>query len=436
MEIPCPAPRNLHTTVSVCSFTLASLPFQHETFLGPCHGSKSPPPNGARIWRSLIQTLLGRGTGCAWQKSTGARYCVLTVKHHEGFCLWDSSLTDYTSVKAPQCGRDLAQEFVDACREEGIRPGFYLSLIDWDHPDYTLDHLHPERNDPASAARSRDWSRYVDYLHGQAKELLTNYGDIDILWLDYSYLDQSKYGNDKSGEAWRADELVAMVRELQPNIMIDNRLVAGHEDPGAKAKHGDFSTPEQAIPATGIQDEDGTPQVWETCMTLGESWGYNANDTNFKSPMVAVRMLIECVAKGGNLLLNIGPNARGRIRNEEADAFRAIGEWIELHQESIIGAGPAVVGGDLLDKPQWGWYTRRGNTLYAHLTECPVGPLPLLGLGGKIKQARWLHDRAEIPMGKTWNSVRGEDNEVLQIKRQTLPNPIASVIALTLDDGF
>jgi alpha-L-fucosidase len=366
-------------------------------------------------------------------KRTGARYCVMTVKHHEGFCLWDSQLTTYTSVQAPACRRDLAREFVDACHEEGIRPGFYLSLIDWDHPDYTLDHLHPERDDPASRARPRQWSRYVDYLHAQARELLSNYGQIDVLWLDYSYADPS---GDKSGEAWRADELVAMVRSLQPGIIIDNRLVAGHEDPGAKARHGDFSTPEQVIPADGVRDADGRPVVWESCMTLGNAWGYHAEDTNFKSPTAAVRMLIECVAKGGNLLLNIGPNARGRVRPAEAAAFQAIGDWMELHRDSIVGAGPAVVGGVLLPKPQWGWYTRRGDVLYAHLVERPAGPIPLLGLGGKVVQARWLHDGAEISMQKTWNAVRGDAHAVLNVKRADLPDAIASVVALRLAPGM
>ena len=368
-------------------------------------------------------------------KHSGARYCVLTVKHHEGFCLWDSQLTDYTSVQAPACRRDLAREFVDACREEGIRPGFYLSLIDWDHPDYTLDHLHPERDDPAAQLRERRWERYVDYLHAQARELLSNYGQIDVLWLDYSYEDKSDRGNHKSGSAWRADELVEMVRQLQPGIIIDNRLVAGHEDPGQKARHGDFATPEQVIPAEGVRTAEGTPVVWESCMTLGDAWGYRAEDRNFKSPAAAVRMLIECVAKGGNLLLNIGPNARGRVRPQEAAAYAAIGEWMAVNQDAIVGAGPAVVGGELLPKPQWGWYTRRGDTLYAHLLERPAGPIPLLGLGGKILAARWLHDRAEIPINKTWNSVRGDQHAVINPKRADLPDPIASVVALHLAPG-
>ncbi len=393
-----------------------------------------------RQWREYLPEfnpdLGGPREWVRMAKRCGARYCVMTVKHHEGFCLWDSQLTDYTSVKAPGCGRDLAREFVDACRDEGIRPGFYLSLIDWDHPDYTLDHFHPERDDAASAARPRQWSRYVDYLHAQARELLTNYGTIDVLWLDFSYQDSSAHGNPKSGEAWRADELVALVRSLQPGILIDNRLVAGHEDPSATAKHGDFSTPEQVIPPEGVRDAAGQAKVWETCMTLGDNWGYSAEDRNFKTPAAAVRMLIECVAKGGNLLLNIGPNARGVVRPQEAAAYAAIGDWLVVNGAAIHGAGPAVVGGALLPKPQWGWYTRRGDVLYAHLLERPAGPIPLLGLGGKIRAARWLHDGAEIRLGKTWNAVRGDEHEVINPKRADLPDPIASVVALHLHPGL
>jgi alpha-L-fucosidase len=240
---------------------------------------------------------------------------------------------------------------------------------------------------------------------------------------------------DKSGAAWRADELVAMVRSLQPGILIDNRLVAGHEDPSAAARHGDFSTPEQVIPPEGVRDVHGRPLVWETCMTLGDSWGYNPDERNLKGPTAAVRMLVECVAKGGNLLLNIGPNARGRVRPQEEAAFRAIGDWLELHQASVVGAGPAVVDGHLLPKPQWGWYTRRGDTLYAHLIERPAGAIPLLGLGGKVLKARWLHDAAEVRMERPWNAVRGDEHAVLDIKRAELPDPHVSVVALTLRPG-
>jgi alpha-L-fucosidase len=377
----------------------------------------NPDKGGPREWVRLA-------------KQAGCRYAVLTVKHHEGFCLWDSKLTDYTSVKAPRCQRDLAREFVDACRAEGIKPGFYYSLIDWDHPDYPVaDKLHPERDNAEALARPRDWNRYLAYMHGQVREILSNYGEIFVLWLDFSY-------DNMSGDKWQADQLMAMVRELQPNIVVDNRLVAGHEDPSASAKHGDFATPEQVIPPEGVTDAQGNPKVWESCMTLGDTWGYCSEGQNFKSPTSAVRMLVECVAKGGNLLVNIGPNARGVVRAQEADALRAIGAWMDLNSESIIGAGHAVVGGKLLSKPQWGWYTRKGDILFAHMTERPNGPVPLMGLGQAVEYARFLHDGAEISMHKSFNAVRGDDNAVLSFRRAKLPDPVVTTVALKLKPGF
>jgi alpha-L-fucosidase len=363
-------------------------------------------------------------------RRAGCRYAVMIAKHHEGFCLWDSKLTDYTSVKAPRCGRDLVREFVDACADEGIRPGLYYSLIDWDHPDYpAADRFHPERDDPAARDRPRDWNRYVDYLHGQVRELLGGYGKIDVLWLDFSY-------DDMSGEKWRADDLMRMVRELQPDILVDNRLVAGHEDPSRAAKHADFATPEQVVPPEGIRGPDGNPAVWETCMTLGKAWGYSKDDRNFKSPAQMVRMLVECVAKGGNLLVNIGPDARGNLRREERTVLDAVGDWMELHADSIRGAGPAVVGGGLLPKPQWGWYTRRGDVLYAHLCERSAGPVPLLGLGGKIERARFVHDGAEISMKKHFNAVADTSHAVLQFDAAELPCEPVTVVALHLRAGL
>lgn len=226
-----------------------------------------------------------------------------------------------------------------------------------------------------------------------------------------------------------------MVRALQPDILVDNRLVAGHEDPGQRAQYGDFATPEQAIPADRILDAEGNPVVWESCMTVGNAWGYAHADQNFKSPTACVRMLVECVAKGGNLLLNIGPNARGRLRVDELTALDAIGSFLDLNGDAIYGAGPAIVDGRILEKPQWGWYTRNGDTLYAHLVERPAGPIPLLNLGGKIEHARLVADGSEVSMHRNWNAIRGEQHAVLHYKPAQLPNPIVTTIALKLKPG-
>lgn len=381
-------------------------------------------------WRRYLEEfnpdLAGPEQWVKMAADAGCRYAVLTVKHHEGFCLFDSQLTDYTSVQAPRCGRDLAREFVDACVRYGVRPGFYYSLIDWDHPDYPAeDRYHPEREDAAARARPRQWERYVTYLHGQVRELLSNYGTIHVLWLDFSY-------DEMSGEKWKADELMALVRSLQPDILVDNRLVAGHEDPSQKARHGDFATPEQVVPAAGLFAADGQPLVWESCMTLGDHWGYSRANQNFKSATQCIRMLVECVAKGGNLLLNVGPNARGRVRPQESGVMAALGEWLRLNGDAIYGAGPAVVAGKLLPKPPWGWLTRRGDTLYAILTERPAGPIALLGLGGLVSEARFLHDGSEVSMKRSWNAERSDEHAIINFSEAALPDPVATVVALRL----
>jgi len=237
-------------------------------------------------------------------KEAGMKYAVLTTKHHDGFCLFDSQLTDYKATNTP-AGRDLVREYVEAFREEGLRVGFYYSLLDWHHEDYPAygDRHHPMRDNQLYRDKKHDFSRYVEYMHGQVKELLTNYGKIDIMWFDFSY-------DDKIGEAWKATELVKMVRSLQPDIIIDNRLGGNIRSVNPEVYAGDFASPEQIIPPEGILDEAGNPIPWEACITMNNHWGYCAADKDFKTPKQIIRALVECVSKGGNLLLNVGPDAK------------------------------------------------------------------------------------------------------------------------------
>nr|WP_245589891.1 alpha-L-fucosidase [Caldanaerobius polysaccharolyticus] len=200
-------------------------------------------------------------------KEAGMKYAVLTTKHHDGFCLFDSQLTDYKATNTP-AGRDLVREYVEAFREEGLRVGFYYSLLDWHHEDYPAygDRHHPMRDNQLYRDKKHDFSRYVEYMHGQVKELLTNYGKIDIMWFDFSY-------DDKIGEAWKATELVKMVRSLQPDIIIDNRLGGNIRSVNPEVYAGDFASPEQIIPPEGILDEAGNPIPWEACITMNNHWG-------------------------------------------------------------------------------------------------------------------------------------------------------------------
>jgi len=355
----------------------------------------------------------------ALARRAGQKYAVMTAKHHDGFCLFDSKLTDYKATNTP-ARRDLIREYVEAFRAEGLKVGFYYSLLDWHHPHYPVDHLHPMRENEALKAEKRDFSKYVEYLHGQVRELLTNYGRIDVMWFDFSY-------GEMSGEKWRATELVKMVRSLQPHIIIDNRLVAGHEDPGKSPIAGDFASPEQIIPAEGVTDSSGRPCLWEACITINDNWGYARDDRNFKSPAQLVRMLVECVSKGGNLLLNVGPTALGEIQPEFVERLEAVGRWMDANSESIYGCTSAG-----LPKPEWGRYTRKGKTLYAHIMEKPVGPIALLGLGGKIKKARMLYDGSEVSISRPWNVGENTKDCFMNLPHTTLPDPIDTVVALEL----
>ena len=308
-------------------------------------------------------------------EKAGMRYAVLTVKHHDGFCLFDSRHA-ISGVMTNGFGRDLLAEFLAAFRARGIKVGVYFSLIDWSHPDYPAygDLNHPHRHDEAYRDVEHDWDRYLDFLHAQVREVMSNYGKLDLLWFDFSY-------DDMSGEKWRARELVEMIRELQPEILLNNRLEANGGSFGSIAEAepkqwaGDFVSPEQLIPAEGILDEAGSPIPWEACMTFNNHWGWYRGDHAFKSSTTIIRKLIEVVSKGGNLLLNIGPDRDGRISGVELRILEDVGQWLRANGESIYGAGRAGIA-----KPEWGYYTSRDDMLYAHVLEQPIGPLALVGV--------------------------------------------------------
>ncbi len=333
-------------------------------------------------------------------KAAGMRYAVLTAKHHDGFCLFDTALTDYKATNT-KAGRDLVREYVEAFRAEGIKVGLYYSLLDWHHPDYPHcgDSIHPMRGNEAYPDEGRDFSRYVDYLHGQVRELCTNYGQIDMLWFDFSY--------DKlTGEAWRATDLVRMVRSLQPGVIIDNRLEVSGEgfgsllDGNPQEYSGDFVSPEQIIPPSGIQDKQGKPVCWEACMTLNNNWGYAEFDHEYKSARTVVRKLVECVSKGGNMLLNVGPDARGRIPRESVDILTQVGDWMRKNGESIYGCGPSDI-----EKPSWGYITQKNGTLFLHLMEETVGPAPLQGLSPeRVKLMQLEATGTELPLKESWTT--------------------------------
>lgn len=312
----------------------------------------------------------------ATARRAGAGYVVLTTKHHEGFSLWDTSLSDFSAPAA--CGRDLVAEFVAAVRAAGLRVGFYHSLLDWHHPEFPIDGLHPLRNAPGAAGlnRTRELARYREFLHGQVRELLTGYGQIDYLFFDYTYPEPTEGWPGKSAEDWDATGLLALCRELQPRMLINDRL-------GVPA---DFVTPEQYQPSAPLVRE-GRPVTWEACQTMNGSWGYHRDNLDYKPSSQLLQMLAESVSCDGNMLLNIGPDGRGAITGRDRATLTEIGDWMELHSGAIRGAGAAG-----LTPPREGVYTRRGDRLYLHLLRWPLGFVHCPGLAGRVSYTRLLHD--------------------------------------------
>jgi len=368
-------------------------------------------------------------------KEAGMKYAVLTAKHHDGFCLFDSAFTDFKSTNSP-CGRDIVREFLDAFRSEGISVGLYYSLLDWHHPDFPHfgDRHHPMRNHPECSNEGRNFDRYLDYMFGQVRELLSNYGKLDIMWFDFSY-------DNMVGETWRAEKLIEMVRSLQPHLIIDNRLEGSGEHSGSLLTRtptsyaGDFTSPEQMIPPEGIRDEDGNPVPWEACVTLNDHWGYAAHDHHYKSARMIIRMLTECVSKNGNLLLNVGPDAHGRFPKEACTILKEIGEWMRENGDSIYGCGSAG-----LPKPEWGRFTKKGNLLYAHVMEEQAGAICLPGLAGKIERLRLLRDGSEISETRYWNLSEYKEDVFFFFDQSTpscypLPDERNTVVEILLKEG-
>lgn len=315
-------------------------------------------------------------------KKAGMKYIVVTTKHHDGFALWDTQLSDYKATNT-QIKRDLIKEVVEACQEEGLKVGFYHSLIDWYHPEFVIDGLHPQRNDKTLREQNheRDMDKYTDFLHGQVRELLTNYGKVDYLWFDYSYPDQGwDWSQGKGKSDWKSEKLEEMVIDLQPDILLNDR---------ADLNRG-VITPEQHQPREPLT-RDGLPVIWEACQTMNGSWGYHRDNLDWKSSEMILKMLIDTVSKDGNLLMNIGPNGRGEFDFRSLDRLEDIGEWMQVHSRSIYGAGHSNH-----QTPIDCRYTQNGKSLYLHIYSWPFKHIHLDGLSGKVDYIQFLHDASEI----------------------------------------
>jgi len=368
-------------------------------------------------------------------KAAGMRYAVLTAKHHEGFCLFDSQYTDYKATNTP-AGRDLVREFTDAFRAEGLRVGFYYSLLDWHHPDFTIDVHHPRRDDPDARAQNegRSMARYCEYVRNQVRELLTGYGKIDVLWFDFSYPEQCGTGDKawmkgKGAEDWEAEKLIALARSLQPRILIDNRT--GIEQ--------DIWTPEQYQLGDWLRHpETGERLVWEACQTFSGSWGYYRDETSWKSPGQLIRMLVNTVSAGGNLLMNVGPTARGCFDRRACKALTVFADWMKYNSRSIYGctmAEPDLLAACPRDCRMT--QSQDGTRLYLHLFAYPFAHLELRGLAGRVEYAQFLADGSELRFTEgraehfSLGAAEGEDLLVIELPVQK-PDGEVPVIELFL----
>ncbi len=322
--------------------------------------------------------------------ASGMKYMVMTTKHHEGFCLWDTAQTDYNAVKHGP-GRDLVREYVDACREFGLKVGFYYSLMDWHHPDGAKCAVD-------EAARRR----FLDFTQGCVRELCTNYGKLDILWYDVSW-------PLKSPELWESARMNALVRELQPHILINNRSQLDE----------DFGTPEEHVTA----EKAGCN--WEACMTFNGSWGYMPSAIDWRSVRDLISMLRVAAAGQGNLLLNIGPKPDGSVPEEAYERLAPVGQWIAQNGEALYGQVERADG-----RMEWmptGQFTIKGNTAYYWCSRWPGRELVIGGLQAKVLYASLLATGATIAFEQT------EDRLVLKGLPETNPDTLAGVAVIKLE---
>jgi alpha-L-fucosidase len=345
-------------------------------------------------------------------RAAGMRYAVLTTKHHDGFALFPTRTGDF-SIAATPYGGDLVGEFVDATRAAGLRVGFYFSLSDWHHPDYPpfTDADRPYRMGMAPRPTPEQWQRFRAVLFAQMRELLTNYGQIDLLWFDGGW--------ERTADEWRTAELLELIKSLQPDVLVNDRL------PG----FGDFDTPEQFIPP------QPPPRAWETCLTMNDSWGYNPSDPHYKSARELVHTLCEVAGRGGNLLLNVSPMGDGQLPEPQRERLAAIAGWMDGYGASIHDTSPGL--------EPWQFYgpsTRAGEHIYLHLLQRPYDTITVRGLPIRhVRSVRELRSGAALEY-RTRCSVADQlfnddpNGELIISVPEALLDPLATVVDVELAD--
>ena len=344
-------------------------------------------------------------------KDAGMKYIVITTKHHDGFNLFDSPYTDWNISHTPYWKRgkgDIMSQMAKACKKYGIKMCWYHSIMDWHEPDYLPRRSWEVGDRPADGA---DFRKFVQYLRSEVTWLLTHYGPIGVMWFDGEW--ESTW-NAKDGDA-----LYALCRQLQPNVIVNNRVsVAETQSDGHTFQAGDFSTPEQYIPPTGLGDVD-----WETCMTMNDHWGYNSHDKNWKSPETLIRNIVDIASKGGNYLLNIGPRSDGTFPPEAVERLKAIGRWMHVNGDSIYGTKASI-----FDNLTWGRSTTRvlGKTtdLYLQVFDWPKdGKLVVPGIGNGSLSAELLAGHKHLKVARAGSDL------IISLPPK-MPDAICSVVRL------
>lgn len=336
-------------------------------------------------------------------RESGARYAVLTSKHHDGVALWNTRCNSLNVVEKTPAGRDLVDPLVKALRKNGIKAGLYFSLLDWSHPDYP----NMTRSEKRYENDSVRWQRFVDFNFCQLEELSARFKP-DLFWFDGDW--------EQSAEAWRARELNQMLRSRNPGVILNSRI----------AGYGDYSTPEQGLPVTRPAD-----RYWELCMTMNDSWGFQGNDHNYKTPNQVIRIFADCLAMGGNLLLDIGPKADGTIPDEQVAILKELGRWTSKHQEAIYGTRAGIPAEHFYGPTS---LNKSGDILYLYLPWKPNGPITLKGIKNKINRI-WVVGNGtklnwDVKMKQYWSEVPGL--VYIDVPEKVL-DPQVTVIAVLLD---
>ncbi|MBQ9510155.1 MAG: alpha-L-fucosidase [Clostridia bacterium] len=405
-------------------FGLYALPARHEWIK---QKEMIPEAKYEQYFKYFNPDMLDAREWARQAKNAGMKYAVLTTKHHEGFCLFDTKYTDY-KITNTAYGRDLVREYVDAFRAEGLKIGFYYSLLDWHHPDFTIDGFHQRRYDENAKElnEGRDMHRYAEYMRNQVTELLTNYGKIDILWYDFSYSKNPQprdWMKAKGKDDWEAEKLIDLTRKLQPGIIINHRTEIEQ----------DISTPEQSRVTDWPKDkETGERLIWEGCQTLSGSWGYFRDETTWKSPEMLIGLLIKTVSRGGNLIMNVGPTSRGYLDYRAENALKAYGDWMKYNSRSIYGC---TMADPEFEEPDGCRLTQSddGKRIYIHMLDYPFSKLELHGFAGKIDYAQFLHDGSELFFHD--EEIADENTTITLIDLPVVkPNVTIPVIELFLKD--